>query len=91
MEYDNTNRGVLFKNNKDGNDRKPDYKGSLNVGGVEYSIVAWLQQKKNGTGKFMSLKVEKREQQMQPQERKPAPAPAKPVQPKDEDMDEIPF
>lgn len=91
MEYDNTNRGVLFKNNKDGNDRKPDYKGSLNVGGVEYSIVAWLQQKKNGTGKFMSLKVEKREQQMQPLERKPEPSPAKQAPAQDKDFDDIPF
>ena len=91
MQYDNTNSGVLFKNNKDGNDKKPDYKGSLNVDGVEYSIAAWLRQKKNGTGKFMSLKVEKREQQMQPREHKPEAAPAKQAPAQDNDFDDIPF
>ncbi len=27
--YDNTNSGVLFKNDKKGNEKAPDYKGNL--------------------------------------------------------------
>jgi hypothetical protein len=41
-EYDNTNRGSIWKNDKrrdDSND--PDFTGSLNVGGVEYWVSAW--------------------------------------------------
>ncbi len=29
--YDNTNSGVLFKNDKKGNEKAPDYKGKVNV------------------------------------------------------------
>lgn len=28
-EYDNTNRGVLFANDKEGNDKRPDKRGQL--------------------------------------------------------------
>ena len=30
-EYDNNLSGVLFKNDKGDNEKRPDYKGSLNV------------------------------------------------------------
>lgn len=60
-EFDNTNSGALFKNEKEGNPKRPDYRGSLNVNGDEYWLSAWLQEAKHGkhAGKlFMSLKVE---------------------------------
>ena len=56
MEYDNTNRGSLFKNDRKDDAKFPDYKGSLNVDGVEYWLSAWLKISKEGT-KFMSLSV----------------------------------
>ena len=40
-EYDDTNRGSLFRNKKKNSDRHPDYTGTLNVGGVEFWISAW--------------------------------------------------
>ena len=55
-EYDDTNRGVLFRNDRKESDRQPDYKGSINVDGVEYWLSAWLKESKTGT-KFMSLSV----------------------------------
>lgn len=55
-EYDDTNRGALFKNDKKEKDTQPDYRGSLNVGGVEYWLSAWLKESKAGK-KFMSLSV----------------------------------
>jgi len=53
--YDNTNTGILFKNESD-NEKAPAYKGKINVGGKEYQLAAWIKEGK--TGKFMSLKVE---------------------------------
>ena len=55
-EYDDSNRGVLFRNDRKESDRHPDYKGSINVDGVEYWLSAWLKESKTGT-KFMSLSV----------------------------------
>lgn len=55
-EYDNTNRGVLFKNNKQRAGKKDaEYQGNLNVDGVDYWISAWV--KDGSKGKFFSLSV----------------------------------
>lgn len=56
-EYDNNNSGALFKNDKQGNDKRPDYKGKSEVGGVEYYVSAWIRQSKAGQT-YMSLKYE---------------------------------
>lgn len=62
MQYDNTNSGILARNDKQGNEKRPDYRGSLNVGGVEYWISGWLRDGKEGSKlagqKYLSLKVE---------------------------------
>jgi hypothetical protein len=55
MEYDNTNRGVLFKNDRKESDRHPEYKGSINVNGEEFWLSSWVKDGKNG--KFMSLSI----------------------------------
>jgi len=48
-EYDNTNSGALFKNDKQGNDNWPDYRGQINVNGEDFWISAWLKtSKKDG-------------------------------------------
>jgi hypothetical protein len=57
-EYDNTNRGVLFKNDQGGNPKRPQYRGSLNVGGTDYNISAWIKESRKDGSKFMSLSVE---------------------------------
>lgn len=55
-EYDNTNRGALFKNDKTGgNPNWPDYRGQINVGGEEFWLDAWIKDGKKG--KFMSLSI----------------------------------
>lgn len=55
MEYDNTNRGVLYKNESD-NEKAPAYTGKINVDGNDYQLAAWIMTSKLGN-KFMSLKV----------------------------------
>ena len=56
MPYDNSNRGVLFKNDRREADTDADYTGSINVGGVEFWLNAWIKTSKAGR-KFMSLSV----------------------------------
>jgi hypothetical protein len=68
QQYDNTDRGVLFKNDRKESDNHPDYKGSINVGGVEYWLSAWI--KDGQRGKFLSMSVKAKEDQS------PKPAPA---------------
>ncbi len=41
MSYDNTNKGALWGNREKKKDTHPDFKGSLNVNGVEYWVSAW--------------------------------------------------
>ena len=55
-EYDNTNRGALFRNERKESDSQPDYRGPINVQGVEMELAAWLKTSKNGK-KFMSLSI----------------------------------
>jgi len=56
-DYDNTNSGALFKNDKGDNEKRPDYKGSVDVEGKVYNVSSWLQTAKSGQ-KFLSLKLE---------------------------------
>lgn len=65
-EYDNNNRGVLFKNDKKESERHPDYKGNIEVDGVAYWLSAWIKTDKNGN-KYMSLSVTRKDQVQQPQ------------------------
>jgi len=68
-DYDNTNRGSLFKNDKGDNEKRPDYTGAINVNGVDFKLSAWIKESKEGK-KYMSLSVQAKED---------APAPSKPV------------
>lgn len=76
--YDNTNRGVLFDNDRKETDNHPDMTGSLNIDGVEHWFSGWW---KNGAkGEFLSLSIGKpKDQQGQRQApaQNQAPAPAR--------------
>lgn len=73
MTYDNTNRGILARNERKQKDTHPDYYGSINVGGVEYWLSGWLQTGREGSKlagkKYFSLSVT-------PKEPAASPAPA---------------
>ena len=56
MEYDNTNRGVLFRNEKKESEKHPDFTGSIDVDGVDHYLSAWVKESKQGK-KFFSLSV----------------------------------
>lgn len=50
-------QGTLFPNNKDGNDKRPDYRGSVMIGGTEYELAAWSKEGKKGPYLSLSAKV----------------------------------
>jgi hypothetical protein len=56
-QYDNTNTGVLFRNDQAGNDKRPNYKGKVNVAGVDYELAGWTRTGASGVP-FLSLKVQ---------------------------------
>jgi uncharacterized protein (DUF736 family) len=75
-EYDNTNRGALFRNHRKEQPNHPDHQGSLNVGGVDYWISAWVKESKKDGKKFFSLSVKPKEVNAPPREPESKPAPA---------------
>ena len=70
-QYDNNLTGMLFRNDKGDNEKRPDYKGSCEVNGVQYWISGWVREagpnSKRAGEKFISMKLEPKEQQAQPQ------------------------
>ncbi|MDD5688502.1 MAG: hypothetical protein PHE88_11805 [Elusimicrobia bacterium] len=54
------NSGVLFKNDKKGNEKAPDYTGSGMVDGFEYKFAAWIKEGKKG--KFMSVNFQRKDE-----------------------------
>jgi len=60
---DDNMKGVLFKNDKQGNENRPDYKGKITVNGVEYWLSAWINESKKDGKRYMALKVQEKEGQ----------------------------
>jgi hypothetical protein len=92
-QFDNTNRGVLFKNEDKQSAKHADYRGSINVDGKEFWLDAWINDIRNGPkagGKFMSLSIKPK----MAQEHRGAPAnpPARSGTPPQQEFDDdIPF
>lgn len=52
--------GALFKNDKGGNEARPDYRGDICINGVNYELAAWI--KEGQKGKYMSLSAKEKEE-----------------------------
>ena len=61
MEYDKTDKGSLFTNDKKETEKHPDYKGNITVNGQDYWLSAWIKEGKSG--KFMGLAVNPKDAQ----------------------------
>lgn len=61
MAEPRNNSGALFKNADKETDLHPDYKGSAQVGGVDYWLSAWINTDKDGK-KYMAVKFKAKEQ-----------------------------
>lgn len=84
-QYDNTNRFILSRNDRREKDTHPEFTGTINVDGVDYWMSAWVQERKDGSGKFFSGSIK-------PKEEKKSAAPARSSKPLREELnDEIPF
>ena len=92
MTYDNTNKGIISKNDRKTTDKHPDITGSLNVEGVEYFVDGWAKKRNSDGASFYSLSVKRkakvaekisRDAGFEPQGNRPAPSYG--------DIDDIPF
>lgn len=68
-EYDNNMSGVLFKHDKNGNNKAPDYKGNCEIDNVEMWMSAWIKKSKDGSKTFMSFSFEPKDGQVLHSER----------------------
>lgn len=57
MNYDNNKKITLFKNDKKGNEKAPDYRGTTTLNNQEYKVAIWVRTSATGT-KYMSGTVE---------------------------------
>jgi uncharacterized protein (DUF736 family) len=57
-EFNNTNRGAMFRNDrKKPESKEPDYRGTLNVAGTDYELAGWKRTSKKGVA-FLSLTIQ---------------------------------
>ena len=62
-DFDNNMRGVLFKNDKGDNDKRPDYTGTCEIDGVQMKMAAWVKESNRDGKKFFSISFTKEEKQ----------------------------
>lgn len=66
-QFDNTNTGTLGRNERKEMDIHADYRGQININGVEYWLDGWIKTAgptaKNPGSKFLSLRVKPKEEQ----------------------------
>ena len=53
--YDPNLRGVLFKNDKQGQEKRPDYRGSCVINNVDFNVSGWIKTSQKSGDKYMSL------------------------------------
>ena len=68
--FDNSNSGVLFRNDNKQSDKHADYRGEVNVAGIDYSLNGYVRASKKGV-RFIAFKLK-------PKMQEAAAAPAKP-------------
>jgi hypothetical protein len=87
MEYNNTNRGQIWKNEDRKSDSHPHFKGSMDIDGVEYWVSAWTRKPDaNPKSPALTFSFKKKEDKQDDQIHK-----TDPVSAVDEFDDKIPF
>jgi|TARA_R100001463_G_scaffold21197_1_gene51125 uncharacterized protein (DUF736 family) len=59
-EYDNNNRGVLFKNTDKKTDKHPDYTGTATIENEDKYMSAWINESKSGKS-YLKISFTKKE------------------------------
>ena len=49
------NSGIISKNDRKETDSHPDYKGSAEIDGVDYWLDCWINERNDGSGKFLKI------------------------------------
>jgi hypothetical protein len=93
-DYDNTNRGSIWKNDRKDKDTQPDFKGDADVNGVKFWVSAWKRKEgANPKAPALSFKFELKDEQ--PNVAPPPPKKSDPISsgrsPKVDMDDDIPF
>ena len=60
VQYDPEKKGVLFKNDKGDNEKRPDYRGTAVIEGVDYNISVWVKKSKKSGDEYLSLSFEQK-------------------------------
>lgn len=63
QEYDNTDKGAIFENDRKESESHPDMRGEINIGGREYWISGWWKRPKKGGADFLSVAVQRKDEQ----------------------------
>lgn len=63
MDYDNNMSGIISQNTRKEKDTQPDYRGSCEIDNKEHWISGWIKERKDGSGKFLSLRFELKDAQ----------------------------
>ena len=87
MSYTNESTLVLFPNDKQGNPKRPDYRGKIQLNGESFKVSVWERTSKDGKGtRYLSGPIERDQFNSQP----PAPVAPTPA-PAADSGDSIPF
>lgn len=83
-QYDNEKRIVVFPNDKEGNAKRPDFRGSLQLNGREWRVSLWRRDGQRGEFWSGTLEEPKPKSSPAPQQQS-APAPYQPQRTETED------
>ena len=64
-DFDRTNTGILSRNERKTDEKHADFTGSVNVEGVDYFLDGYVRERKDGSGKFFSLRLKRKDKQPQ--------------------------
>jgi len=58
MNYDNNNRGAIWKNDRKTTEKHPDFTGAITIDGKDYWLSAWRGDKENPKAPALSFSVQ---------------------------------
>jgi hypothetical protein len=62
-DFDRTNTGILSRNERKTDEKHADFAGTINVEGVDYFLDAYVRERKDGSGRFFSLRLKRKDKQ----------------------------
>ena len=62
-DFDRSNTGIISRNLKKTDPKRADMVGTINIDGVEYFLDGYTRERKDGSGKFLSLRAKRKDKQ----------------------------